>query len=86
MITKEELYDDNEFADIIDDVTHECSQYGKVTQVVIPRSKDGYPISCDGSVFIEFVDTAASRNAASALSGRKFGDRIVTVEFVSKCI
>ena len=83
MITKEELFDDNEYVDIVDDVSTECSQYGKVCQIIIPRSKDGYPESCDGSVFIEFTDSYVAKTAASALSGRKFGDRIVVVDYVS---
>lgn len=83
MITKEELFDDNEYADIIDDVSGECSQYGRVTKIIIPRSKDGFPPSCDGSVFIQYADLNGSQAAAGALSGRKFAERVLAVEFVS---
>ena len=37
MVTKEELEDDQEFFDIIEDVRAECSEYGQVISVLIPR-------------------------------------------------
>lgn len=86
MITKEELMDDGEYKDIVEDVHGECSQYGQVAEVLIPRSKDGYPESADGSVFIEFVSENDAKTAAIALTGRKFEDRILSVDYVRRLL
>ena len=40
MVTFEELADDQEYADILDDVRSECSSYGAVVKVLIPRIKE----------------------------------------------
>lgn len=37
MVTADELYDDQEYADILDDVREECSKFGEVEGVRIPR-------------------------------------------------
>lgn len=84
MVSADELQDDGEHADIIDDVRTECAQYGgpaAVTGVLIPRVKEGYPVRTEGSVFVSFTDTSVARTAAMALSGRKFGNNVVAVEY-----
>jgi len=83
MVSKEELFDDNEYKDILEDVRGECSQYGPIANIIIPRSKDGHPTDCDGSVFVEFSDLTGSKAAAAALSGKKFGDNTLVVDYVS---
>lgn len=37
MVTPEELQDDEEFQDILEDINEECSKYGEVEGVRIPR-------------------------------------------------
>lgn len=81
MVSKEELVDVNEYEDIVDDVRQECSKYGTVLAVIIPRSIDGYPVASEGSVYVEFSTREMARVAASALSGKKFGDQSVVVDF-----
>jgi len=81
MVTREELEDDQEYFDIIEDVQAECSQYGKVVTVLIPRVKDRFPEHTQGSIYVQFSDKNYARNAALALSGKKFADRIVIVEY-----
>lgn len=84
MVSAAELQDDGEHADIIDDVRTECAQYGgpgAVTSVLIPRAKEGYPVAAEGSVFVSFSDSSVARTAAMALSGRKFGNNIVSVDY-----
>lgn len=83
MVTKEELFDDIEYKDILEDVREECSQHGTILNLIIPRSKDGYPVACDGSVYLEYSDLAGSRTAAAALSGKKFGNNTLVVDYVS---
>ena len=37
MVTPEELYDDQEYQEIIEDINEECSKYGQVEGVRVPR-------------------------------------------------
>ncbi len=81
MVTPHELEDDQEFYDIREDVKMECSTFGRVVNVVIPRQKEGFPMSSEGNIYVEFDHPDSARNAASSLIGRKFAERIVTVQF-----
>ena len=83
MVTNEELQDDEEYEDIINDVRAECSQYGAVENVVIPRMKNGFPEAAEGFIFVSFYELNSSINAALKLYGRKFVDRTVIVSYVS---
>jgi splicing factor U2AF subunit len=83
MITSEDLRDESEYRDICDDVREECSRYGDVRSVIIPRVQDGYPPSSEGSVYVEFLSKDIAQQAGIALSGRKFAERKVNVEYVS---
>ena len=83
MVTAAELNDDSEYFDIKEDVSTECSGYGQVLTVIIPRVKEGYPPSTEGFIFVEFQDASMARTCAIALSGRKFDARVVIVDYVS---
>jgi splicing factor U2AF subunit len=81
MVTSEELMDDEEFGDIVEDVTEECGQYGKVENLWIPRVKDDYPDDRQGNIYVEFDCTASAQKAKQALAGRKFSERTVMVDW-----
>ena len=83
MVTTEELNDDAEYYDIKEDVKSECETYGQVLNVIIPRMKDGFSQSSEGLIFVEFRDALQAKKCAIALSGRKFGLRVVIVDYVS---
>ena len=83
MVTAALLNDDTEYFDIKEDVTSECSEYGQVRSVIIPRTKDGNSPSSEGLIFVEFQDPLMARTCAIALSGRKFDSRVVIVDYVS---
>lgn len=83
MVTAAELNDDAEYFDIKEDVSTECSEYGQVLTVIIPRVKEGYPPSNEGLIFVEFQEASMARTCAIALSGRKFDSRVVIVDYVS---
>ena len=81
----EELEDDDEYADIMDDMKEEMGKFGKVVSVHIPRpSKEegALPPPGLGRVLAEFEDPAAAMAARNALHGRKFGGNIVQVALV----
>jgi len=64
--------------DIHDDVTLECGKYGEVLHAHV----DGH--SPRGLVHVLFRDAAASHGAASAMHGRWFAGRLITVSFVDE--
>ena len=83
MVSKEEINDDAEYEDIIDDVKGECSQYGSVVTVLIPRSKEGYPTEVEGNIYVQFGSILESTAATRALAGRKFAEKVVTCDYFS---
>jgi splicing factor U2AF 65 kDa subunit len=86
MVTHHELQNDAEYQDILEDVRLECAEYGQVLNVVIPRGKDGFPVTAEGHIYVEFIQTDQATTAAFALNGRKFSDRTVMVQYVSVSI
>ncbi|KAL4450071.1 hypothetical protein ABPG77_010740 [Micractinium sp. CCAP 211/92] len=78
-VTMEELQDDQEYADILEDMKEECAKYGTVVQVHIPRPAppDAQPPPGLGKVIIEFTDAPGAIGARNAMHGRKFGGRVV---------
>lgn len=50
MVAPEELIDDDEYEEIIEDVRDECSKYGQVKSIEIPRPVDGLEVPGTGKV------------------------------------
>jgi RNA recognition motif-containing protein len=83
MVTRDDLYNENEYHDIKEDVRLECIQQGgPVESLIIPRTIDGYPIAAEGYIFVEFSNVISSQKAYLALNGRKFADKVVVVQYV----
>ncbi|KAE9361817.1 hypothetical protein PF008_g675 [Phytophthora fragariae] len=83
MVTPEELEDEEEYADILDDIKGECERFGAVPSLLLPCPRDGIP-SAVGKVFVEFGDVQSAQNAATELHGRGFSNRTVIVEFMDE--
>ncbi|CAI5723966.1 unnamed protein product [Peronospora destructor] len=83
MVTPEELEDEEEYADILDDIKGECERFGTVSSLLLPRPRDGIP-SAVGKVFVEFGDVQAAQGAATELHGRGFSNRTVAVEYMDE--
>ncbi|GMT19253.1 hypothetical protein PFISCL1PPCAC_10550, partial [Pristionchus fissidentatus] len=81
MVTEDELKNDDDFDDIVEDIREECSKYGVVRSVEIPRPMPGMPVSGVGKVYVEFSDTADCQRAQAALTGRKFANRTVVTSY-----
>ncbi|EDO48329.1 predicted protein [Nematostella vectensis] len=82
MVTPDELGDDEEFEEIYDDVREECSKYGRVKSMEIPRPMEGLmePPGV-GKIFVEFSSIDDAKKAAAALGGRKFANRVVVTSY-----
>ena len=72
--------------EIRDDVHEECSKYGKLDAVKIPRptSTGGRSAPGVGKIFLKYDSNASAQKAMSALAGRKFADRTVVVTWFSE--
>jgi len=81
MVTEDELKDDEEYEEIIDDIRGECSKYGRVRSLEIPRPIEGIRMPGVGKVYVEFTATDESLAAQQALTGRKFANRVVVTQF-----
>ncbi|KAF1778924.1 Nucleotide-binding alpha-beta plait domain [Phytophthora cactorum] len=83
MVTPEELEDEEEYADIVDDIKGECERFGAVPSLLLPRPRDGVP-SAVGKVYVEFGDVQSAQAAATELHGRGFSNRTVAVEYMDE--
>ncbi|KAI0980816.1 hypothetical protein GJ496_006431 [Pomphorhynchus laevis] len=81
MVTETELLDDDEYDDILEDVREECSKYGNVRSVEIPRPITGVDVPGVGKIFIEFSAIPDCQRAHMALTGRKFANRVVVTSY-----
>ncbi|VDD74324.1 unnamed protein product [Mesocestoides corti] len=81
MVDPEELGNDEEYEDIVEDVRTECSKYGIVSSVEIPRPIPGVEVPGVGKIFVQFASLVDCQKAATALTGRKFDNRLVVTSF-----
>jgi len=91
MVKESELNDDDEFKDISSDVKDECSKFGQIERVVIPRpvaeskgpeDSEGPRIGIGvGRIFVMFKDTDGAQKAQNALNGRLFNENAVKASF-----
>lgn len=81
MVVAEELADEEEYEDILEDIREECSRFGEVRSVEIPRPVPGVEVPGLGKVFIEFGSSLECQKAQHALTGRKFSNRVVVTSY-----
>lgn len=72
----------NIFAEILEDVKEECTKYGTLIDVKMPRPAGGSRQSNGiGKIYIKYEKPESAQKALAALAGRKFADRTVVVTF-----
>eukprot|EP01083_Nonionella_stella_P296790 1008138_1 len=85
MVTNEDLKDDQEYQEIVEDIREECSKYGNVKSITIPRpstdSNNQNNVPGLGKVFIEFEACDQAQSAKDSLQGRTFENKTVFAEF-----
>ncbi|KKA30764.1 hypothetical protein TD95_002609 [Thielaviopsis punctulata] len=82
MVTADELMNNDDYEDICEDVQEECSKFGTVLDIKIPRPSSGAKQAAGvGKIFVKFETTEAANKALRALAGRKFSDRTVITTF-----
>jgi len=85
MLSIDDLKDDDEYEEIVEDIRDECVKYGEVLSVEVPRPVgDGDQAPGVGKVYVEFEKESGAEATQSALSGRKFDNRVVVTSFLSE--
>lgn len=69
-------------AEICDDVRDECSKYGMILELKVPRPSGGSKQSAGvGKIYVKFDGPESATKALKALAGRKFADRTVVTTY-----
>ncbi|EGN96595.1 hypothetical protein SERLA73DRAFT_93106 [Serpula lacrymans var. lacrymans S7.3] len=89
MVTPDDLTDDQEYGDLYEDVKEECSVYGAVEDLRIPRPSAMDAIRQDeaagvGRVYVKYIDADSANNALKALAGRSFAGRSIIATLLSE--
>lgn len=87
MVEPNELKDDEEYQEILEDIEGECSKYGTVRSIEIPRPSregDSEPVPGLGKVFVEFDSATEAQRAQLNLAGRRFANRVVVTSYFDR--
>ncbi len=76
MLTQQDLEDDAEYNDILEDTRDECSSFGTLKNIVIPRNGPGAT-----KIFLEFMTVEDAGKAIAGLAGRTFDGRKVEAAY-----
>ena len=68
--------------EILEDVKEECTKYGPIAEIKMPRPTSGARQNNGiGKIYIKYAQPESAQKALAALAGRKFADRTVVVTF-----
>jgi len=81
MVSPDELTNDREYKEISEDIQSECSKYGQVKSLIIPRPSPQGPVPGLGKVFVEFAAPEMAAKARGELEGRQFASRVVATTY-----
>ena len=76
MLTQQDLDNDEEFKEIMEDTREECSSFGLLKNVIIPRSGPGAT-----KIFLEYTTSEDAAKAIAGLAGRTFDGRQVVASY-----
>lgn len=76
MLTQQDLEDDEEYNDILEDTGDECSSFGTLKNIVIPRTGPGAT-----KIFLEYLSAVDAGKAIAGLKGRTFDGRQVEATY-----
>lgn len=72
MLTAQDLTNDDEYSEILEDTRDECSSFGTLKNIVIPRTGPGAT-----KIFLEYMTVEDAAKAIGGLAGRTFDGRKV---------
>lgn len=76
MLTQQDLEDDEEYTDILEDTRDECSSFGSLKNIIIPRSGPGAT-----KIFLEYLSVEDAGKVIAGLKGRTFDGRQVEATY-----
>lgn len=77
MLSEQDLANDEEYQDIYEDIQSECSQFGTLTSLIIPKAGQVGATK----IFLEYQTIEDAQRAIASLEGRTFDGRIVEATF-----
>ncbi|KAL7576876.1 hypothetical protein ACA910_006642 [Epithemia clementina (nom. ined.)] len=77
MLTMDDLMNEEEYQEILEDTREECSQFGKLVNVVIPKADQVGATK----VFLEYESVQDAAAAVAGLEGRTFDGRRVLAQY-----
>jgi len=77
MLTQEDLANEEEYDDIMEDTREECSQFGELISVIIPKAREPGATK----IFLEYATPQDAAKAIQALQGRTFDGRLVQATY-----
>lgn len=83
MVTDEDLATNEDYEGLMEEVRTECSKFGNLLSMKVPRAQDGFEASSIRKIFLEYTTTTDAEAADKELSGRTFGPNVVRVRFIS---
>lgn len=98
MVTVEDLVSDQEYTEILEDIRDECSNYGQVEDLRIPRpsqasrekkwgpeaqaAREADEAAGVGRVYVKYADSNGAAKALAQLAGRAFGGRSIVATLI----
>jgi hypothetical protein len=80
VVDEDELVNDDDYKEVLDDMKEECSKYGPITEVIIPRGTE----PGKGFVFVSYSLVEDAAKAKITFGARTFDGKPVHTSFVSK--
>jgi splicing factor U2AF subunit len=80
MLTLQDLANETEYQDILEDTREECSQFGQLLQVVIPKADQVGATK----IYLEYASQQDAAKAIHGLEGRTFDERRVIATFANE--
>lgn len=80
LVTDDDLEGDEDYKDLLEEVETECSNYGRVRSLSIPRSGPW-----KRAAFVEYENVSSVPGAVQALNTKVFDDRQIEAAVVSGC-
>eukprot|EP00586_Coscinodiscus_wailesii_P020933 CAMPEP_0172491044 /NCGR_PEP_ID=MMETSP1066-20121228/21718_1 /TAXON_ID=671091 /ORGANISM="Coscinodiscus wailesii, Strain CCMP2513" /LENGTH=188 /DNA_ID=CAMNT_0013259865 /DNA_START=438 /DNA_END=1004 /DNA_ORIENTATION=+ len=79
IVSYEDLDEDEDYIETVDDIRSECSQYGSLKRICVPR----FGVHAT-KVFLEYNNVDDAVNAHDKLKNKTFDEKITAVEFVEE--
>lgn len=88
VIHPEDLKNEVIYQELTNDIKDECSKYGKILDIKIPKPSTDYKRNLKsidtsvGKIFVKFENEQGAKRASKLLNGRKYNERTVLVSFL----